>query len=40
LKNGIEWAATYFLMLLTLFFYGGGRLSVDHALSKYLLKPD
>ena len=29
LKNGIEWAATYFLMLLMLFFYGGGRLSVS-----------
>ncbi len=39
LKNGIEWAATYFLMLLTLFFTGAGRLSVDHVLSKYLLKP-
>lgn len=38
LKNGIEWAATYFLMLLTLFFTGAGRLSVDHAVSKYLLK--
>jgi len=38
LKNGIEWPATYFLMLLMLFFYGGGRLSVDHAVSKYLLK--
>jgi putative oxidoreductase len=39
LKNGIEWSATYFLMLLTLFFTGAGRLSVDHAVSKYLLKP-
>jgi uncharacterized membrane protein YphA (DoxX/SURF4 family) len=38
LKNGIEWAATYFLMLLTLFFTGAGRLSVDHAVSKYLLE--
>jgi uncharacterized membrane protein YphA (DoxX/SURF4 family) len=38
LKNGIEWAATYFLMLLTLFFTGAGRLSVDHAVSKYLLR--
>jgi putative oxidoreductase len=38
LKNGIEWAATYFLMLLTLFFSGAGRLSVDYAVSKYLLK--
>ncbi len=40
LKNGIEWAATYFLMLLTLFFSGAGRLSVDHAISKYLLKQE
>lgn len=40
LKNGIEWAATYFLMLLTLFFSGAGRLSVDHAVSKYLLKQE
>lgn len=31
LKNGIEFAATYFLMLLVLFFYGGGRyVSVDY----------
>ncbi len=40
LKNGIEWAATYFLMLLTLFLSGAGRLSVDHAVSKYLLKQE
>lgn len=40
LKNGIEWAATYFLMLLTLFFSGAGRLSVDHAVSKYLPKQE
>ncbi|MGD8783623.1 MAG: DoxX family protein [Thioalkalispiraceae bacterium] len=31
LKNGIEFAATYFLMLLVLFFYGGGRyVSIDY----------
>ena len=31
LNNGIEFAATYFLMLLVLFFHGGGRyLSVDY----------
>lgn len=31
LKNGIEFAATYFLMLLVLFFYGGGRyVSADY----------
>lgn len=29
LKNGIEFAATYFIMLLSLFFTGAGRLSVD-----------
>ena len=33
LKNGIEFAATYFLMLLSLFFSGAGRLSVDHFLA-------
>ncbi len=38
-NNGIEWAATYFLMLLTLFFIGGGRLvSVDYWLSKYFYR--
>lgn len=31
LNNGIEFAATYLIMLLTLFFYGGGRyLSADY----------
>lgn len=35
LKNGIEFAATYFLMLLVLFFSGGGRyVSVDYWLAK------
>lgn len=30
-NNGIEWAATYFVMLLALFFIGSGKyLSVDH----------
>ncbi|MDG6773560.1 DoxX family protein [Thiomicrorhabdus sp. ZW0627] len=30
-NNGIEWAATYFIMLLALFFLGGGRyVSVDY----------
>lgn len=39
LKNGIEFAATYFLMLMVLFFYGGGRyLSLDHYLKKQLSK--
>ncbi|KXJ61486.1 MAG: hypothetical protein AXW14_09130 [Alteromonas sp. Nap_26] len=35
LNNGIEFAATYFVMLLVLFFYGGGRyVSVDYFVSK------
>ncbi|MEN8132263.1 MAG: DoxX family protein [Pseudomonadota bacterium] len=35
LNNGIEFAATYFLMLLTLFFIGAGRyLSLDHWIAK------
>lgn len=32
-NNGIEWAATYFVMLLALFFSGAGKLSVDHLLA-------
>lgn len=36
LNNGIEFAATYFVMLLTLFFTGGGRyFSVDYYLARY-----
>lgn len=35
LNNGIEFAATYFVMLLSLFFSGGGRYtSIDHYLSR------
>jgi uncharacterized membrane protein YphA (DoxX/SURF4 family) len=35
LKNGIEFAATYFLMLLVLFFYGAGRYaSIDYWLNR------
>lgn len=35
LNNGIEWAATYFLMLLALFFMGAGRyLSIDFWLAR------
>ncbi len=35
LNNGIEFAATYFIMLAVLFFYGGGRyLSVDYWVCK------
>ena len=37
LKNGIEFAATYFIMLLTLFFIGGGRyVSADYWIRKKL----
>ena len=36
LKNGIEFAATYFIMLLALFFTGGGRyLSLDYWIRKH-----
>jgi len=39
LNNGIEFPATYFIMLLTLFFIGAGRyLSVDYYLKKLLVK--
>lgn len=35
LNNGIEWAATYFVMLLALFFVGGGRyVSIDYWLAR------
>ena len=34
LKNGIEFAATYFIMLLSLFFTGAGRASLDHLISR------
>lgn len=35
LNNGIEWPATYFVMLLALFFMGGGRyLSADYWIAK------
>ncbi len=37
LNNGIEFAATYFVMLLALFFLGAGRwLSLDYWLGRYL----
>jgi len=39
LKNGIEFAATYFLILLSLFFTGAGRASVDHLLARKLDRP-
>ncbi|WP_440056042.1 HvfX family Cu-binding RiPP maturation protein [Pseudoalteromonas sp. T1lg65] len=39
LNNGIEFSATYFVLLLVLFFVGGGRyVSVDYWLSKLRLK--
>jgi len=39
LNNGIEFAVTYFVMLLTLFFNGGGRyFSLDHWLNR-IFKP-
>jgi len=34
-NNGFEWAATYFVMLLALFFTGAGKLSLDHYIAKY-----
>ena len=38
LNNGIEFSATYFIMLLTLFFIGGGRYtSIDHLVAQRLL---
>ena len=40
LNNGIEFASTYFLLLLALFFIGAGRFtSVDHYLYNHGLKP-
>lgn len=39
LNNGIEFSATYFIMLLALFFIGAGRYtSVDYFISRYLFK--
>ncbi len=35
-NNGIEWAITYFVMLLALFFTGAGKLSLDHLVAKKL----
>lgn len=37
-NSGIEWAATYFVMLLALFFTGAGKLSLDHLVDKYWLQ--
>ena len=35
-NNGIEWAITYFVMLLALFFSGAGKLSIDHLVARKL----
>lgn len=35
-NNGMEWAITYFVMLLALFFAGAGKLSVDHLIARRL----
>lgn len=32
-NNGIEWAATYFVMVLALFFTGAGKASLDHLIA-------
>ncbi len=37
-NNGIEWAVTYFVMLLALFFMGAGKLSLDYLVAKQLDK--
>lgn len=39
LQNGIEFASTYFVMLLVLFFYGAGKfVSMDYWLAKWMRK--
>jgi len=37
-NNGIEWAVTYFLMLLALFLTGAGKISLDEVVAKYFQK--
>ncbi|MDH4049594.1 MAG: DoxX family protein [Gammaproteobacteria bacterium] len=32
-NSGVEWAVTYFVMLLALFFSGAGKLSIDHLIA-------
>lgn len=40
-NNGIEWAATYFIMLLVLFFIGGGRYaSIDYWIARRFRRMD
>ena len=38
LNNGIEFAATYFVMLLAIFYLGAGKLSVDHFIAQKFRK--
>jgi len=38
LNNGIEFAATYFIMLLVLFFTGAGRVSIDNFLARRCMR--
>jgi uncharacterized membrane protein YphA (DoxX/SURF4 family) len=38
-NNGMEWAITYFVMLLALFFTGAGKLSLDHLVAGRLSQP-
>ena len=37
-NSGMEWAITYFVMLLALFFTGAGKLSLDHVVSRQISK--
>ena len=37
LNNGIEFATTYFIMLLVLFFIGSGKAGIDHFIAKRFL---
>ncbi|MDH4107859.1 MAG: DoxX family protein [Gammaproteobacteria bacterium] len=37
-NNGIEWAITYFVMLLALFFTGSGKLGLDHLVARRLAR--
>ena len=38
-NNGIEWAATYFVMLLALFFTGAGKASLDQLIASRMGRP-
>jgi len=37
-NSGMEWAITYFVMLLALYFTGSGKLSLDHLLDRQINK--